>query len=871
MKRIIQRLISCCIVFMMMLNLSTISSNIQTVYAYDYVAYGIDVSVHQANIDWNTVANNGISFAIIRSGLGKYAKQEDKNFKTNYNNAKATGINVGTYWVSYAMSVDEAYEEAEVCYSIIKGYSFDYPVYYDMEVASQSKSLSKQQITNIGLAFCQRLPSYGYTVGIYANKNWFTNYIDKNQVIKSGYEIWLAQYPSGDYAVNPDGYDKSADCGIWQYSSKGKVAGINGYVDVNVSYKNYRDSKPSSITISEEENPTKWYEKLPSVDFGDSFDAIILNKNYWRPIRPDSSSNVVLHTEQGEIIEMWRFTRQSDGSYTIENYGNGLFLDAYGMATDAGTNVWSYKGNDSAAQRWFIYEVNGGFVFRPSYGELVMDLYDNRSGDDTNIQLWTYHGGDSQIFSIYTGSVSDYAKPKPSKISLTVKDHTSIALSWESLYYVDKYIVYRSTDNSNWTKIGETTSSNYTDTGLAAETKYYYKFEAENRFYKESSVSASATTSAKPEYTVTFDANGGKVSPTSKKIQLNTAYELPEPTRDGYTFKGWFTEKDGNTQVKSTDKMSTAKNHTLYAQWEINKLTINFNVNGGSVLSDGTYYVGKDSMIYEAENNNPVRKRWDYGYTAEKGLFNASTFKLTKDGYKFIGWSDKSSGGTVYDQNAAIKSDELCPELKNKSTTIVMYAQWQDLTTTNVTTKSTITTTKSTTSKSNATTTTIKTTTSITTTSEKELKISETEIYIKVGEKYSIKANQDNLTYTSSDEGIAIASNKGVISGTKKGQAVITVINKSKDTASITVHVIEPKYGDANGDNDISIADAVIIMQSLANPDMYGLDGKAETHITDIGYINADCSNPGDGVTNADALAIQKYKLSLIKSLPEKK
>jgi GH25 family lysozyme M1 (1,4-beta-N-acetylmuramidase) len=761
---------------MMILNLSTISSNIKTVNAYDYVAYGIDVSVHQASIDWNTVANNGISFAIIRSGLGKYTNQEDKNFKTNYNNAKAAGLNVGTYWVSYAMSVDEAYEEAEVCYSIIKGYSFDYPVYYDMEVASQSKSLSKQQITNIGLAFCQRLASYGYTVGIYANKNWFTNYIDKNQVINNGYEIWLAQYPSGDYAVNPDGYDKSADCGIWQYSSKGEVAGISGYVDVNVSYKNYGGSKPSSMTISGETkpegnlqpgkffaikgnissslnitsvwggvyyddwtvtsqyaeatpnsttydlstyfdnkiifnrleegsyhylikakdtsgneytlvssdfnigNPAKWYEKLPAATFGESFDAIILNKNYWRPIRPDSSSNVVLHTEQGAIIEMWRFTRQSDGSYTIENYGNGLFLDAYGMGTEEGTNICVHEGNDSAAQRWFLYEANGGFVFRPAYGELAMDLCANKSDDDTNIELWTYHGGDAQIFSIYTSGVNDYAKPKPNKISLTVKDHTSIALSWEPSYYVDKYIVYRSTDNSNWQKIGETTTPNYSDTGLSAGTQYYYKFEAQNRFYKESSESVSAKTN-----------------------------ELPATT---------------------------------------------------------------------------------------------------------------------------------------------------------TTTTTTVTTTIKTT-------TTVKSTTTTVATSEKELELSEKEVYIKVGEKYTIKANQDNLTYTSSDESIAIASNKGVITGIKNGQAVITVINESKDTDSITVNIIVPKYGDANGDNDISIADAVIIMQSLANPDMYGLKGKSESHITDIGYINADCYNTGDGVTNADALAIQKYKLSLITALPE--
>ena len=87
--------------------------------AYDYLSRGIDVSAYQGSIDWNAVANDGIYFAIIRSGLGKYDFQEDKYFRTNYANAKSVGIKVGTYWVSYAMSVDEAYEEADVCYSII--------------------------------------------------------------------------------------------------------------------------------------------------------------------------------------------------------------------------------------------------------------------------------------------------------------------------------------------------------------------------------------------------------------------------------------------------------------------------------------------------------------------------------------------------------------------------------------------------------------------------------------------------------------------------------------------------------------------------------------------------------------------------------
>ena len=78
------------------------------------------------------------------------------------------------------------------------------------------------------------------------------------------------------------------------------------------------------------------------------------------------------------------------------------------------------------------------------------------------------------------------------------------------------------------------------------------------------------------------------------------------------------------------------------------------------------------------------------------------------------------------------------------------------------------------------------------------------------------------------------------------------------------------KVGDANGDKEITMADAVIIMQAIANPDKYGVDGTDENHLTKQGLANADCFNQGDGMTSKDALAIQKYTLKFIGELPEK-
>ena len=75
-------------------------------------------------------------------------------------------------------------------------------------------------------------------------------------------------------------------------------------------------------------------------------------------------------------------------------------------------------------------------------------------------------------------------------------------------------------------------------------------------------------------------------------------------------------------------------------------------------------------------------------------------------------------------------------------------------------------------------------------------------------------------------------------------------------------------YGDANCDKTVDMSDAVLIMQSLSNPDKYSINGSEQSRITAQGMLNADCCNTGDGVTNEDALAIQKLRLELIDSLP---
>jgi len=412
----------------------------------------------------------------------------------------------------------------------------------------------------------------------------------------------------------------------------------------------------SEFQIGDPPPEKKWYETMTPANLANSFDSIILNKHYWIPIRTISSTNVVLHKEEGITSEMWRFTRQSDGSYKIENFGNGLCLDAWGMGTANGTNIGSVASNNSQAQRWFIYAVNGGYVFRPAYGELAMDLNGNNNADNTNIQLWTYHGQDAQVFSIYDNG----AKPSPKVPKANATSNSSVSVNWDKTFYTDKYVVYRSTDNTNWKKLGETTSTSYTDNGLSASTKYYYKYESVNRFYTVSSPSVAVTTNANPEYTVTFDANGGSCSPTSKVVRVGNAYgDLPNATRTGYTFNGWYTEKNGGSQVTKDTKMNTAKNHTLYAHWTANQYTLIVNPNGGTYDNSTSAVTKSPKLIYDSGN-------W------------YSIGKATRTGYNLIGYFTSATGGTkVYDANGNCVESDFWKDNKYKNTgNLTVYAQW---------------------------------------------------------------------------------------------------------------------------------------------------------------------------------------------------
>ena len=200
---------------------------------------GIDVSYCQNEVDWDTAKASGlVDFAILEAGYGRETSQVDTQFERNYAACKRLGIPCGAYWFSYAMSADEAKREAQVFLQTIKGKSFEYPVYMDLELAKQF-ALGKAACSAIVDAFLSVLEQSGYYAGLYCSTYYLDNYLSDS--IKSRYTVWCAQYASKCTYQNP--------YGIWQYNVAGNeeydiigqksIPGIVGECDMDYCYTDY--------------------------------------------------------------------------------------------------------------------------------------------------------------------------------------------------------------------------------------------------------------------------------------------------------------------------------------------------------------------------------------------------------------------------------------------------------------------------------------------------------------------------------------------------------------------------------------------------------------------------------------------------------
>ena len=198
---------------------------------------GIDVSRHQNTIDWARVKASGIDVAIIRTSYG--IKQIDDKAIYNIEEALENGIEIGVYHFVYANSKEEVEKNAEKFYAVCKPYlnKIKHGCWCDWEYDTDKRNgnrFNKEQRTELVKVFCEKCKTLGMPdVGVYANPDYLlTKFGDL-----SSYPLWIAKYGKKPSTTQWKFV-------MWQYSSKGNVAGIKGSVDLDEVYTD-EDLKPS--------------------------------------------------------------------------------------------------------------------------------------------------------------------------------------------------------------------------------------------------------------------------------------------------------------------------------------------------------------------------------------------------------------------------------------------------------------------------------------------------------------------------------------------------------------------------------------------------------------------------------------------------
>ena len=275
---------------------------------------GIDVSSYQGDIDWKQVKESGIQFAILRSTL-KSGKPDSK-FIEYIKGCDNNKIDVSVYKYSYALTENQAITEANTVISLLNGRKCK--IWLDLEDESQTQ-LGKSGILKIANAFIKTCENKGYSVGIYCNLNWVKNYIDDS--LKK-YDLWIARYGKNSGQLE-EKYKPNVNEKIWQYSSRGKIPGINGDVDLNILYNDTIHS--STPTIKN-----------------------IVNVNTTLNVRNKPNGTIVDKLKNGDEVD-------------ISNYQNG----------------WFEIGKD----RW----VSADYIHN-TYGIVTANTLNIRSGAGTNYQ-----------------------------------------------------------------------------------------------------------------------------------------------------------------------------------------------------------------------------------------------------------------------------------------------------------------------------------------------------------------------------------------------------------------------------------------------------------------------------------------------------
>lgn len=279
---------------------------------------GIDVSRWQGDINWAKVAQCK-DFAIIRCTSGR-SNAMDSKFMANLRGCESNGIPVGVYRYGYALTVAEAKKEARAVVDAIRGHQMPCGVWYDAEDKSQ-RALSKAKLTAIIKAFQSVVEAAGFSFGIYCNQDWYNNVLD---VDAFDCPFWVARYGTNDGQMHTKP-SIHHDLWGWQYTSKGKVSGIGGNVDLDVMYSDI-GSATTAPQVPEDKTPTYYADS-----FNKAYAGMYTTKSALH-LRTGASTakKSITVLPKGTAVRCYGYcTKQADGTvwlYVVATVGKTKYI-----------------------------------------------------------------------------------------------------------------------------------------------------------------------------------------------------------------------------------------------------------------------------------------------------------------------------------------------------------------------------------------------------------------------------------------------------------------------------------------------------------------------------------------------------------------
>lgn len=559
------------------------------------IQQGIDVSYHNGTLDWSTIKAAGVDFAILRAAYRGYGTEgtlvRDAKFAEYMQGAMSQGIPVGAYIYSQAITTAEAVQEANYILNIVRGYSLDLPIVFDYEFAGvktgrldsawSSGKLNKSKMTDIALAFCDTIKNAGYDAMVYANKTFLSKNLDHEVIENAGYDVWLAHYTTNT--------NYTGDYKIWQYTSSGKIPGIEGKrfdcnfmysgtisMSLKISnipnqiYQGYDVSPSVTVTnggtvLTEGTDYTVSYQNNSGVGtatvnvFGAGIYDGYINLTKTFNIVPDTVKNMQISKAGTNTVDLsWSPVSGADG-YTVQILKNGKWV-----------SVGNFVGTSAQISGLLPGSVNYVHIaaYASSNGKTYIGNY------NTAVKIETTVGAINPRVSAYANNF----------VTLTWDKQTA-ANGYEVFKYdasSKKYVLYKNITNPN--------TNTCKVTGLASNKKYDFKVRAyqiddsEKTYAPFGAVVSQYTSIAKPKLNSAKSTSKKKIKASWSKVGGASGYQVMWSTyknfsknyktksvKAKYSSKTVTTAQSKKTYYVRVRAYKTINGKKVYSQWSNTK------------------------------------------------------------------------------------------------------------------------------------------------------------------------------------------------------------------------------------------------------------------------------------------------------------